>query len=149
MSSGKNLTLLAIVAVAAAAVLFSRKSPPTETPVVHRDEPRSTLPRRLPGSDRARGAAQYLLAGQDDGAAKMPTAATPGSIDPQLGFDFAPTTGQDYGHWSNPAGALLGSHAETSSAGTLAMAPRARCNPSRKLRPCSSAGRTWSWTATR
>jgi phage tail protein X len=106
MSSGKKLSLLSVVAIAAAAAVLFAKKPATDAPQHVHAEPREPLARRLPAQAARPTGVQHVLKTHEDNGLKVPTAATPGSPDLHVGLEFSPSTA-GYGRSFNPAGALL------------------------------------------
>jgi nucleoid-associated protein YgaU len=107
MSSGKKLSLLSVVAIAAAAAVLFAKKPATDVPQNVHAEPREALARRLPAKAASPTGVQHVLKAHEDNALKVPTASTPGSPDLHVGLEFSPSTAAGYGRSFNPAGAML------------------------------------------
>jgi nucleoid-associated protein YgaU len=106
MSSGKNLALLMLVAVAAGTAVLTAKKPDDATPRVVEPAPRETLARRLPTKSALNGTGQHRLRPHDDTGSKAPTASVAGSPDLGVGVEYVPSPGP-YGRSFNPAAALL------------------------------------------
>ncbi len=107
MSSGKKLSLLSVVAIAAAAAVLFAKKPATDAPQIVHQEPREALARRLPAKAAGPMGVQHVLKTHEDNGLKVPTASTPGSPDLHVGLEFSPSTAAGYGRSFNPAGAML------------------------------------------
>ena len=113
-SSGKNVALLSVVAVAAAAAILFAKKPAPDSHEASRPEQREILARRLPAKNASASGVQHVLKAHEDSGRKVPTVSTAGSPDLRVGLDFSPSAGVRSGRSFNPAGALLEHRLEAS-----------------------------------
>ncbi len=106
-SSGKNVALLSVVAIAAAAAVLFAKKPAPDLPEDSRLEQREILARRLPAKNVSASGVQHVLKAHEESGLKVPTVSTAGSADLSVGVEFSPSAAGGYGRSFNPAGALL------------------------------------------